>query len=286
MSLIQEALKRQQAETEGTLPPETSTPTPAVITPAEIPNYPITPTVEEIAPPPPSESEPLPVSKPETPVQTQPAKHSKPPDAPASESKVAATVESEPKPKSALPSILGVILLVLLLIGAIMWAIMYGLNMVSTNPKQVTTDPANSSVKYIDPATTPIDTEPEPVGPTTAETGPDASDPKESSNPAPTEAPETVKAAGTEAPPETPTKEAPPIAELVVHTPQPKVQWPAVKLSGVMGGGQRGSAIINGKVIGINESVDGIRVLKIEPKGVMLEYQQEQRFLKVGKTLE
>ena len=70
--------------------------------------------------------------------------------------------------------------------------------------------------------------------------------------------------------------------------PAVHVTWPAAKISGIVKGGQgqEGAIIINGKVIGVGESIDGIIVTAIEANGAMLEYKQQQRFLKVGRSLE
>jgi hypothetical protein len=86
----------------------------------------------------------------------------------------------------------------------------------------------------------------------------------------------------------------PPIAQAPAHTPQaaavpaavkPAVVWPALNLTGVIGRGQAGSAVINGEVLGIGDTVDGVKVIAIRPQGVDLEYQAERQFLKVGSVL-
>lgn len=63
------------------------------------------------------------------------------------------------------------------------------------------------------------------------------------------------------------------------------VLWPPLTLRGIVGRGLNGAAIINNQVVGVNEVIEGVRVVSIEAQGVELEYQGEKKTLKVGFTL-
>jgi hypothetical protein len=64
--------------------------------------------------------------------------------------------------------------------------------------------------------------------------------------------------------------------------PRGAVRWPALKLTGVLGQGRSGSAIINDQVLAVNETIKGVRLAAVGRQGVELEYQGERRFVKVG----
>ena len=48
------------------------------------------------------------------------------------------------------------------------------------------------------------------------------------------------------------------------------------------GRGKNGSAILNNKVLAVNETIEGVRVISVGKQGVELEYQGKRRFIKVG----
>ena len=62
------------------------------------------------------------------------------------------------------------------------------------------------------------------------------------------------------------------------------VSWPLLSVSGLVGKGDKGTAIINNEIVQVGESILGAKVLSVDPvqKGVTLEYKGEQRFMKVG----
>jgi len=74
------------------------------------------------------------------------------------------------------------------------------------------------------------------------------------------------------------------------HSPEeslrPPANWPMLTCSGVVGKGASGSAIISSEIVGVGESVQGVKVLSIRAQGVELEYEGETRFLKVGSALQ
>ena len=55
-------------------------------------------------------------------------------------------------------------------------------------------------------------------------------------------------------------------------------------LKGIVGKGKSGTAVIDDSVIGVDETVKGVRLVSIEEQGVELEYRGERRFLRVGKS--
>lgn len=82
---------------------------------------------------------------------------------------------------------------------------------------------------------------------------------------------------------------------VVAETPGPPAQpvgrradiiWPRLSLSGLVGGKRGGAAIINNQVIGIGEAIEGAVVTDLTKKGATLEYQGESLFLHVGGVIE
>jgi outer membrane biosynthesis protein TonB len=295
MSLIQEALKRQQQESEGTLPPDAPNAEPS-----------------EAAPKPPPPPAPSPTPSPSTAPSPKPKKPAlvKHPDEASEET---TTVESEQKPTRVLPALLGVILLLILLLAAVGWAIFYGLQYFGMGATEtdaqvptetVTTEPVAPHVATTPPAASPAADGKTPSTMPNAETPnvtagdmtPSAMEPTtppadSTENSTPVESAEAAPEAATETQPPTvapPDKAPRPAAETPVTPPepQPEIEWPPVKLSGIVGSGNTGAVMINGKVVGINELIDGIRVLSIEAKGALLEYKGDKRFLRVGKMIQ
>jgi hypothetical protein len=64
------------------------------------------------------------------------------------------------------------------------------------------------------------------------------------------------------------------------------VQWPYLLIGGVVGKGLRGAATINGKIVSVGESIDGVEVVAIGDYGVKLECKHETRFAKVGSVIQ
>jgi len=345
MSLIQEALKRQQMEQEGKVPPpggtaEDSSPLKSTVVdgetfilPGMMPESPA-PSAPEVAAKPSLKrnvkSAPEPVTEPDEPSPTTPAP-APTPDRKRISPTPAGDDESDGKKTRVLPSLAAVIILLLLLAGALVWAVTYGLEMAGIRMPWVKGEPvvaeqsaedlpaaeaagvgAAAEVKV---AETPITAKPADVkadadagkparkptiGSVVRQTATDANaaageanvviadaagepatavEPSVKPTPA-TELPSGVTDAAAEAPPSavatTPAVPAPP--------PAP-VKWPDITISGVVGKEIKGAVFINGKVFGVNETVEGIRILAIKPQGALLEYQGETRLAKVGQPL-
>jgi len=61
-------------------------------------------------------------------------------------------------------------------------------------------------------------------------------------------------------------------------------QWPAVLLGGVvaLSDSAMSSAIINDNLVFIGEDIQGVRLLEVSETGILLQYQGEEKFLRVG----
>jgi hypothetical protein len=78
-------------------------------------------------------------------------------------------------------------------------------------------------------------------------------------------------------------------ATSVVHqpvkpSPVPKPKWPSLSLSGFIGRGSTGMAILNGQMTAVGESVSGVEVLSIERHAIKLRFMGETRVLNQGQT--
>lgn len=63
--------------------------------------------------------------------------------------------------------------------------------------------------------------------------------------------------------------------------PPPGVQWPKLSLTGFASGGTERLVIINGKMLSTGSRIEGVRILQIGNREVAVEYQGEQRMLRV-----
>ncbi len=310
MSLIQEALKRQQEEMDGVDPD--SREESGVEIEADAPIQQATPETE-------TEPPPIPVIqreqevKPETEEPPRPEQTAQ--DAEITEESETTTKTSKPDAEAnqtrVLPTLIGVLLGMIVLIGAIAAAAIYGLQWAGVKM------PWQASVEQpVEIAETP-EVLPTPVPPPTAVAELPASPPNKvaESQPTPPSMDESVKPdidepasvaeavpPRIESAPEAPADIPEPKVESTAATPppskgdipqeisedakQPGIQWPAAQLSGIVGNGRSGAAMINGKVVGMGESIEGMTITTIEPAGVWLQYQGDKRFLKVGKKLD
>jgi hypothetical protein len=66
-----------------------------------------------------------------------------------------------------------------------------------------------------------------------------------------------------------------------------KIIWPAIELNGVMVGttDTPGSAILNGQFVQLNHKHQGVAVLEVKNEGVLLEFDGEQLFLRIGERV-
>lgn len=276
MSLIQEALKRQQGEEADTSTdkPEQTPPAPAE-------------TSEQPAPPPPPPPPPPPSAPPPTPPQVAAPTAAEPPPPDA----------QEPPPDDnggrAWPTLVGVFVVILVLIGLCIWMMLFAFRHLRDSGRQQM-ETVIDQVETSAPAA-PAPSRPAPPPTTTTTIAPDVSprppeaaattpQPPTSSVPSPAPAMPTTPAP---TPPATvqsksPAASAPGPSTPTAAAPLGSVDWPMLKLSGIIGDGQTGSAIINNTVIGVGETVDGVLVKAINNQGVQLEYKGTTRFLKVG----
>ncbi len=344
MSLIQEALKRQQMEQAGKVP----TPPPADI-----------PKTTPYAPPPLEETDVNEVSRDEAPrpkpslrirdesVTTMPEdqKEGNSPGQPAFEEptvnanpdSVRISPSSNPgneKPQRIWPALLTTLLVLTLLLGAVIWAVIIGLDWAgiktpwqsepvseSTELPAIQESPTVTSADIPAPISPATDAKPfmvatEPVSPkeTTAPSGPlvtQAVPPIKEGVSQQTESKpferslvdSEVKAVGA-TPPSVTEERTPPIAKPIAESettvpetiepqevphvdataPAPRT-WPDLIISGVVGNNHKGAAFINGKVVGVNESILKVKVLGIQSQSVLLEYEGETRLIKVGQPV-
>lgn len=72
----------------------------------------------------------------------------------------------------------------------------------------------------------------------------------------------------------------------LVPPPKAPVVWPRLHLSGVSAMRGRSAAILNGKIIGEGEKIEGVTLRRVVRGGVELEYEGEKRFLEVNETIQ
>ena len=65
----------------------------------------------------------------------------------------------------------------------------------------------------------------------------------------------------------------------------PTISWPAIKVNGIVGRGRTGSAILNGKVVPIGESIEGAHLVEIgKHPSVTLEFKGERKTLRINES--
>jgi hypothetical protein len=256
MSLIQEALKRQQQEM-GTMPEDkTIPPTPEMASPTEA--TPIT--QPEISPAPGSNAEET--NKPAPPLHKKPmtlaSKTPPPPPAHAIEPK---NLDTEKSTGSPWKKLIIFIIFLFLVIAAAAGMIIFALkNMPKKQPEQVATNNQITETTTITP--------------------------KEKTN---SFLAKIIKKKPEQtAPPEQTTVSTPNNNTDTATTPPlaPSVKWPHLKLMGALAKGGAGQAIINGKFITVGEEIEGVKLIKIKGNTVELSYKNETQLLKVGGSIQ
>lgn len=74
----------------------------------------------------------------------------------------------------------------------------------------------------------------------------------------------------------------------VAPPPKPEaaapVLWPAIKLTGMVKLGGTAAALINGRVVAPGESIEDVTLISVKKEGALLRYKTEERLLRVGET--
>jgi hypothetical protein len=336
MSLIQEALKRQQEEQGGSaeVPPAIVPPAPAgapapitssepaFVTPsapppgglaASLASHASAPqpapiklaATPSVTPPPPlpsspaTESAPLSLATPATgtaePAQAPSAATD---DAAEGQLRHAEADKKESKPRI-LSSLFLMLLCLLLLCGGAVWLITWGLDKlregeITTVPPTVV-EAASSEVPAESAPAAPVDPVQE-LDPTQIAVEPPSATPAIATAPEVVPEPEPEVEAQPE--PVTEPVPAPPVqvaeaapvplpAAVTVEpppAPRPKLEWPLLTLSAIVGRGANGSALISGSILEVGEVTKGVKLVSIKSGGVWLDYKGELRFLQQGMT--
>jgi len=315
MSLIQEALRRQQEEKEAAEQAATepeSAGSPAVEPETATPLTDDAPPALPAMPRPGATGRKLNLSS-RAPMPSDLTDHEDTSaDATAAEPPLRRTATE--KTNRVLLPLLSVLLVLLLLAGLAVWAVLYGVQ-IFTRPGELEEPPTLVTPVRPAPDTPLAPPTPEseqvahlasPPVPPTEPTQPLVAAATEPVAPAPPPAP--VDTSVTEPPPApTPPATQPettpaPSPATVPQPPRPAtipspgapvpgtppatpIIWPEVHVSGVIGAGSSGSAIINGKVVGLNENINDLTVRAFGHGFVVLEYQGETRRFPVGRPL-
>ena len=307
MSLIQEALRRQQEELEtGTKDPNRPEET-----------FPVQDSEPDAAPP----AEDTPVMSAEEPSSLNPEPipvRSSSDVAPSDEAPIDEPTESytrraAPERKHrVLGPLLGMLIIIILLGGFATWAALWGWRTFTASepqPALVTADvtptqppPPPQDIEpeerdeQADPAPDAVATDaPEPVAETAKAEDPsvqevtetaDAEDPsvQEADVPATEIEGRVAEVAEQETPAPVVATEPSPAAPPAPAPPAAPIIWPELHVAGIMGAGDSGSAIINGRVVGLDERVGEVTVREFGRGFVVLEYQGETRRFSVGRS--
>lgn len=265
MSLIQEALKRQQDDSGLGVSPVTPPPVqdPSVTQPPSEPS--------EITPP--SLPPPLP-SAPDNADESMAGEPEAAAPAPA--------VDEQPAASRRWPILLGVMAGILIVVGGAIWGGLVAYQKWQATETAVEPLPekadaeSSTSVDETDPGQTLQEDQ--------VQKDPDTELDEDASSPTAEE--EEPSITHIETVPETPSithvESAVPLPEPNPVESKPPADWPSLLLTGILGKGDSGSAFLNNEVVSIDETIDGVRVLSIGQRGVELEYEGEIQFLKVG----
>ncbi len=290
MSLIQEALRRQQEEMQAAknnTPATDATGEPGQKSPEE-PKTVATPPIPKEAEPEPKDAVETQVSD-ETFILPTTAEPSAEPEEEDEPSEDAAPTDEAPEPPlrrtsaerehRVLGPLVGMLVVIVLLAGVVGWAIRWGYRALATDdtqPEQGTVAEPTPAEPESTPAVVDVETDETTITETEPDTDeavadvavvePDTQTPTDTSDPVT---------------PDTPEED---IAVTEQPTPAPSVIWPELHISGIMGTGDSGSAIINGKVVGPDEKVGDVTVRDFGRGFVVLEYQGETRRFSVGRA--
>jgi len=80
-----------------------------------------------------------------------------------------------------------------------------------------------------------------------------------------------------------PAARKPAFEEPIVTPNADMARWPALNVTGIVKGGKRDVALINGTMVGPGETIEGVTVVAVSPMGVYLQYGAETIYLTKGK---
>jgi hypothetical protein len=189
--------------------------------------------------------------------------------------------QSSEKTHSVFGPILITLIVLLLLGGAVVWAAMMGFRLFSRQKE----DSAHIAPPPAPVAEAQQPVVVDPVAPETEETAASTDAILDGAEADPSEEPGSTQPRDTQestvAVVQTPVL-PPPMAP---QPPPEPVIWPEIYVSGVMGAGTTGSAIINGKVYGVNDRIGEVAIVDFGRGFVILAYKGETRRFPVGRTV-
>ena len=65
---------------------------------------------------------------------------------------------------------------------------------------------------------------------------------------------------------------------------KPPVVWPAIEVNGIVGREKNGSALLNGEIVAVGDSIEGAKVISIKGQTVELEFQGERQTVRPGSS--
>jgi hypothetical protein len=321
MSLIQDALKRQQEEMNkkaGEAPPSAASPIPGVKpvgkleTPGApppvipLPRIPLRMMGQPADTPNPSDAEPK-NEGPSNPVQPAPAplpvpakievpKKEAPPPLPRPDSGGNARNEPDSEKQKTVLLISTLVILLLVFAGlGLYWAwprISESLAVALPSTAPAAVPVATSTTTSPDPAaaTAPIETTPASTG--SVAFVPSLEDPiviPSQTNVPPPFPPSELLANASNKPTPLLTLNDPvpaPFIPVVAKAPPPAPPaiWPGVKLTGMVKLGGTAAALINGRIVAPGESIEDVTLIRVNTEGALLRFKGEERLLRVGET--
>ncbi len=254
VSLIEEALRKQREETERAHPHARLAHAPASDTPPPLPSNP--PPNAPPGPPPESQTQPPPG-----------------PDVPPEKSRRTWRL------------LVGMAVILLIAVAVLIWMMVFGFTLFRKTPPNA---PAPTALQPPSPTATQTVAVIPPEGTAGTSTATLVTDSIPAVDPA---AATTTVSAVVEPLPATPADATTPTgthAATPPEKPQPLLVWPRIMVSGIMGGGRAGrsTALVNGQMVSVGESVESAKVVAIDKHGVTFNFAGETRTLSVGASTE
>jgi hypothetical protein len=270
MSLIQEALQRQREEGGGRR---------LRVEPKEgvrqsRPPQPPAPPLPPVMPEPEQEEEPAPEQEALPHTEIAPPEQQAEPEEPAA--------PEQPAKTRAWPTLLIVLTALLLLVGGAVWMLIYAFRQLGVKSPEGTPAPVEIAMQepVVDVPDSPQDTTPEAPPLEQAQFGKAEVDRRESTEPRldepPMESPidqaMTASAVSTDEEPASATRNEEPLI------------WPSISMSASLGQGKNGAAILNGQIIDVGRSIDGVTLVAVGQQNATLEYEGQRMVLRVGNS--